>query len=260
MLMDEEAGLTAGFPSDNPLPTAMAKLVFDIETSALPLETFDDVQQEYLFREAEKITDPAARATKRHEIAQFLSLWPFTSQVVCVAMLNADSQRGQVLFLAEDFEDAAPAGPVEFSPCADETELLTAFWDVAKHYDEIVTFNGRGFDIPFLYLRSAQLNVPISKKNWLGYRYATEPHCDLAEQFTFYGVSGRDGAARKFNLDFYCKAFGIESPKSQGVTGLDVKDLLAAGQYREIAEYCLRDVRATVQLYQIWRERLAGIK
>ena len=32
-------------------------------------------------------------------------------------------------------------------------------------------------------------------------------------------VSGRDGAARKFNLDFYCKSFGIESPKSHGVTG-----------------------------------------
>ena len=31
-----------------------------------------------------------------------------------------------------------------------------------------------------------------------------------------------DGAARRFNLDFYCKAFGIESPKSHGVTGMDV--------------------------------------
>jgi hypothetical protein len=26
------------------------------------------------------------------------------------------------------------------------------------------------------------------------------------------------------------------------------------------AEYCLRDVKATVELYQIWKERLAGIK
>ena len=238
----------------------MAKLVFDIETSALPVENFDDVQQEYLFREAARQPDESSRTAKQAEITQFMSLWPFTSQVVCIAMLNAETQRGQVLFLAEDFEEDADAGPVEFVPCADEVELLTAFWDVAKHYDEVVTFNGRGFDIPFLYLRSAQLNVPISKKNWLGYRFATEPHCDLAEQLTFYNVSGRDGAARRFNLDFYCKAFGIESPKSQGVTGMDVKDLLAAGKYREIAEYCLRDVRATVMLYQIWRDRLAGIK
>jgi len=239
----------------------MAKLVFDIETAALPLASFDETQQEYLLREAEKLPDETARATKRGEILRQFSLWPFTAQVVCIAMVNAETQRGQVLFIAEDFEeDAVEGGPVEFMPCADELELLTAFWDVARHYDEIVTFNGRGFDVPFLYLRSATLNVPISKKNWLGYRFATEPHCDLAEQFTFYNVSGREGAARKFNLDFYCKAFGIDSPKSHGVTGLDMNTLMAAGKHREIAEYCLRDVRATVELYRVWRERLAGIK
>ena len=237
----------------------MATLVFDIETTAQPVENFDEVQQEYLFREAEKIADETAREKKRAEIRQMFSLWPFTAQVVCIAMLNAEKQRGQVLFIAEDYEEVDDeTAPVKFIPCADEFELLTEFWDVAKHYDHVVTFNGRGFDVPFIYLRSALLNVPISKKNWLGYRYATEPHCDLAEQFTFYSVSGRDGAARRFNLDFYCKAFGIESPKSHGVTGMDVKDLMAAGKFRDIAEYCLRDVRATVELYKIWKERLAG--
>lgn len=239
----------------------MATLVFDIETSALPIETFDEVQLEYLFREAARLEDPAEGEKKRGEIQQMMSLWPFTSRVVCVAMLNAESVRGQVLFTAEDHEDDADsAGPVEFVPCCDEFELLTAFWDVARHYDSIVTFNGRGFDVPFLYLRSAQLNVPISRKNWLGYRFATEPHCDLAEQLTFYSVSGRDGAARKFNLDFYCKAFGIESPKAHGVTGMDVTNLMKEGKFRDIAEYCLRDVRATVELYRVWKERLAGVK
>jgi 3'-5' exonuclease len=239
----------------------MAKLVFDIETSALPLDQFDEAQQEYLFRECGRITEEAARSARRLEIEQQCSLWPFTAQVVCIAMLNAETARGQVLFTAEDYEDAADeAGPVEFVPCMDEVELLTAFWDVAKHYEHIVTFNGRGFDVPFVYLRSAVLNVPITRKDWLGYRYQTEPHCDLAEQLTFYGVSGRDGAARRFNLDFYCKAFGIDSPKAQGVTGHDVATLVGQGRFRDIAEYCLRDVRATVQLYQIYRDRLAGIK
>jgi DNA polymerase elongation subunit (family B) len=239
----------------------MARLVFDIETSALPLEYFDEVQQEYLLREALKIEAEPARTARREEILRQFNLWPFTARAVCIAMLNADTLRGQVLFTAEDYEeDAVEGGPVEFVPCADELELLTAFWDVAKHYDEIVTFNGRGFDVPFLYLRSALLNVPISKKNWLGYRFATEPHCDLAEQLTFYGVSGREGAARRFNLDFYCKVFGIESPKSHGVTGMDVNTLMAEGKYCEIAEYCLRDVRATVELYRLWKDRLAGIK
>lgn len=238
----------------------MAILVFDIETSSLPLENFDEAQQEYLFREAEKIADDTMREAKRAEIRLQFNLWPFTAQVVCIAMLNAETARGQVLFTAEDSETQADAGPVEFVPCADETELLAAFWDVARRYDSIVTFNGRGFDVPFIYLRSAILNVPISRKDWLGYRFQTDPHCDLAEQFTFYGVSGREGAARRFNLDFYCKAFGIESPKGHGVTGLDVNHLLAEGRQRDIAEYCLRDVRATVLLYQVWKNRLAGIK
>jgi DNA polymerase elongation subunit (family B) len=239
----------------------MAKLVFDIETSALPLEYFDEAQREYLFREAGKIADEAARAARRAEIQQQFSLWPFTARIVCIAMLNAETQRGQALFTAEDYEEeTGEAGPVEFVPCVDEAEMLTAFWDVARHYDAIVTFNGRGFDVPFAYLRSALLNVPVTRKDWLGYRFQTEPHCDLAEQLTFYGVSGRDGASRRFNLDFYCKAFGIESPKSHGVTGMDVGALVAEGRFRDIAEYCLRDVKATVQLYQIWRERLAGIK
>lgn len=239
----------------------MARLIFDIETSALPIDQFDEAQQEYLFRECGKLPDEEARNTRKGEITQMCSLWPFTAQVVCVAMLNADTSRGQVLFTADDFEESEEeAGPVEFVPCVDEVELLTAFWDVARHYETVVTFNGRGFDVPFMYLRSALLNVPITRKDWLGYRYQTEPHCDLAEQLTFYGVSGRDGAARRFNLDFYCKAFGIESPKAHGVTGMDVGKLLADGRFRDIAEYCLRDVKATVLLYQIWRDRLAGIK
>jgi hypothetical protein len=69
----------------------MATIVFDIETSALPPENFDDAQREYLFREAEKIADEPARETKRAEIRQQFNLWPFTAQVVCVAMLNADT-------------------------------------------------------------------------------------------------------------------------------------------------------------------------
>jgi 3'-5' exonuclease len=219
------------------------------------------VQQEYLFRDANKIPDPVARHARKGELEMQLNLYPFTARVVCIAMLNVDSQRGQVLYTADDFNEVEDeAAPVQFIPCLDESELLTAFWEVAKCYDSVVTFNGRGFDVPFIYLRSAILNVPITRKDWLGYRYQTEPHCDLAEQFTFYSVSGRDGAAKRFNLDFYCKAFGIESPKAHGVTGMDVNRLLAAGQLRQIAEYCLRDVHATVLLYRVWKERLAGVR
>ena len=242
----------------------MAKLVFDIETTALPLEGFDEVQQEYLFRDAEHLPDPAQRLARRAEIQRFFSLWPLTGQIVCIAMANVESFRGKVLFLAGEAKEKAqserqPPGSVEFVPCVNEAELLTEFWEVAVRYESIITFNGRTFDVPFIYLRSALLNVGISRKNWLGYRFQIEPHCDLLEQLTFYNVSGRDGAARRFNLDFYCKAFGIPSPKNEGITGMDVGRLMAEGRAWDVAAYCLGDVQATAQLYRIWKERLAGI-
>src|SRR5689334_13806858 len=110
----------------------MAKLVFDIETTALPLETFDVVQQEYLFREADKLPEEAARVTRRAEIQQLFSLWPLTGRIFCIAMLNADTSRGQVLFTAdENVEESTGPGAVEFVPCVDEADMLAAFWDVA---------------------------------------------------------------------------------------------------------------------------------
>ena len=236
----------------------MAKLVFDIETSALSLDHFDDVQKEYLFRDAERLPDAEQRSVRRGEIQQLLSLWPLTAQIVCIAMMNAETERGQVLYLAEEADaDEDEKMPVKFVACMDEAELLGNFWDVARHYETAITFNGRSFDVPFVYMRSALLNVPISRKDWLGYRYQFDTHCDLADQLTFYN-GGRDGATRRFTLDFYCKAFGIDSPKGHGVTGMDITNMVAQKRFREIAEYCVGDVRATVQLYKIWRERLTS--
>jgi len=87
-------------------------------------------------------------------------------------------------------------------------------------------------------------------RDLLPYRYDASKHCDLLEQFTFYG------AIRKFNLDFYCKAFGVDSPKSHGVTGLRLGTLWNEKRFREIAEYCLGDLKATAELYRRWEAYL----
>ena len=62
----------------------MAKLVFDIETSALPLEIFDEVQQEYLLRETQKIEDETARAVRREEILRPFSRSPSQGFTACL--------------------------------------------------------------------------------------------------------------------------------------------------------------------------------
>jgi 3'-5' exonuclease len=83
------------------------------------------------------------------------------------------------------------------------------------------------------------------------YRHAAigVQHIDLMDQFTFYGAVRRRGS-----LHLYCQAFGIRSPKAEGITGDDVGRLFRERKYREIAEYNSWDLIATWELYNIWKE------
>jgi DNA polymerase elongation subunit (family B) len=221
----------------------MNRVVFDIETLGFPLESFDESQQEYLMRFAKTEEERADAVMK-------LSLAPFTAQIVAIAMLNPDSGQGKVFYQdPNDKPGFSDDGLVEFVPGTEES-LLTEFWKTVARYGQFITFNGRGFDCPFLMLRSATLAIKPTR-NLMPYRYNFNEHCDLLEQLSFYG------AFRKFNLDFYCKSFGIRSPKSEGVSGADVGPLFREGRYREIAEYCLGDVRATAELFQRWQSLLS---
>ena len=69
------------------------------------------------------------------------------------------------------------------------------------------------------------------------------------------------GCGTGTNLMLYheagCKAFGIESPKTAEVSGMEVKNLYDAGRIKDIAVYCSRDIYATYQLYKIWEKHLA---
>jgi len=216
----------------------MARVVIDIETIGQSIDSFDEVQKEYLFKFAES-------DAKRIEVIQNLSLYPTTAQVIAIGMLNPDTNRGKVLFQADEKLDYFSAdGLIQFYS-GNEKEILEIFWQDIARYEQFVTFNGRGFDCPFLMLRSAILQIKPSR-NLMPYRYDATIHCDLLEQFTFYGT------LRKFNLDFYCKAFGIESPKSHGVTGLDLKRMFEEKRFKEIAEYNLWDLKATAELFRRW--------
>jgi hypothetical protein len=219
-----------------------SNVVFDIETLAYPLEAFDEQQQSYLLKFAH--TDE-----ERTEAILRLNLSPFTARVLAIAMYNPDSSQGKVFYQnptsgPHQLDD----GRVECIPGSEE-EILTNFWEAIALFSRYVTFNGRSFDCPFLMLRSSILNVAPSR-NLLPYRYSSSEHCDLLEQFTFHG------ACRKFNLDFYCKAFGILSPKRNGMSGLDIGRLFLEGEYQRIAEYCLDDAKATAELFRRWQEFL----
>lgn len=216
----------------------MTRIVFDIETLGFALDTFDPVRQEYLLKFAD--TD-----AKRQEAIQKLNLYPTTAQVIALAMLNPDTGAGKVFYQTDQKETFfSDDGKIEFRSC-NEKELLTHFWDNINRYEQFITFNGRSFDCPFLMLRSAILSIKPTR-NLMPYRYDVSVHCDLLEQFTFYG------ATKKFNLDFYCKAFGVKSPKSDGITGLDLGDLFRERRFKDIATYCLGDVVAITELFRRW--------
>ncbi|MGA3243353.1 MAG: ribonuclease H-like domain-containing protein [Bacteroidota bacterium] len=220
----------------------MARVVIDIETLGYPLESFDEVRQEYLLKFADSDEE-------KEEAIQKLSLYPTTAQIIAIGMLNPDTNRGKVIFQSDtEGESQSEDGQVHFISCP-EKEILTIFWNDVTRYDQFITFNGRGFDCPFLLIRSAILEVKPSR-NLMPYRYDASVHCDLLDQLTFYG------ATRKFSLDFYCKSFGIESPKAHGITGLDLGRLFGEKKFQEIANYCLGDVKATAELFRRWEQHL----
>jgi len=221
----------------------MNRVVFDIETLGFPFDSFDEKQQEYLMKFAKT-------EEERTEAIQKLALTPLTGHIIAIGMLNPDSHHGRVLFesTTQDFF-TSDDGMVEYVS-ASEKDMLEEFWKTIVQFSQFITFNGRSFDCPYIMLRSAMLGVKPTR-NLIPYRYSFQEHCDLLEQLTFYN------AFRKFNLDFYCKSFGIKSPKSEGITGLDLGPLFEAGRFREIAQYCMGDVQATAELYFHWHNYLA---
>jgi len=222
-------------------------IIFDIETVGCNLKDLSETQQEYLLRYTEKERDEELRTEKREEAERYLSLYPFTAKLVAVGMLNTQSENSLILFEGDDSWENEEKN-ISYMGMPEE-EMLERFWEYIKKADKVVTFNGRHFDIPFLVLRSAKLKIKPSI-NLIKNRFDKKKHIDLLEMFTFYGLT------RKFNLDFYCQAFEIDSPKSHGVTGMDVKDLYNAGRIKEVATYCGNDIKSTYELYDIWKNFL----
>jgi len=221
----------------------VAKIVFDIETAGQDFELLDEISKEYFLKFAE--TDQ-----EKEDAKNSLSFFPLTAQIITIGMLEVESEKGFVYFQnGEQPAQRLTEGAVTFIS-GSEKEILHHFWNQLKNYTHFITFNGRTFDCPFVMLRSAIHGIR-GNKNLMPYRYAISPHVDLADQLSFY-----DALKRKFSLHMWCNAFGIQSPKEEGMTGLQVKDFYKAGRYFEIARYCLGDIRATKKLFQYWDQYL----
>ncbi|RJP43087.1 3'-5' exonuclease [Candidatus Parcubacteria bacterium] len=231
--------------------SSVQKLIFDVETIGAEFESLDPISQEYFRKYAE--TDEELEEAKDR-----LSFSPLTGEIVAIGALNPDTMKGKVFLrvpegtkkpLPEELEEGVVL------ETGNEKEVIQKFWDTAKNYAEFVSFNGRSFDVPYLLIRSAILGVQPTK-NLMANRYvSSQPfgarHIDLLDQLTFYGA-----VRKKFNLHFWSKAFGVKSPKEDGVTGDDVKKLYEARRYLDIARYNYGDLLATKELYDRWAKYL----
>lgn len=229
-------------------------LVFDIETIGKPYDEFDEKSKEVFRDWAKRDSKTDEDLEKQLELVkEGLPLSPFLGEIVTIGVIDQED-KGGVYFQSpktkiEDFEE----GDVKYR-VGDEKEILERFWDVARHYTTFVTFNGRGFDVPYLMIRSAVHGIRPSR-DLMSNRYLSMQrgvaHVDLSDQLTFYGAM-----FRRPKLHFATQAFGITSPKQGDIEGKDVPKAYNDKRYEEIARYCMADVVATKELYENWEKYL----
>jgi hypothetical protein len=222
-------------------------LVFDIETApAVDLRRQPPLIAQAVAKHAERLDGDEGKV---------MSLSPFFGKVVSLALADAEREDDEELPVTvfvvppepPPFTDAAIAeGSVVMMS---EPELLEAFWALAAAAELVVTYNGRGFDVPFLIGRSLVHGVPV-RADLVGKPYDVRPHLDLYRVLTEGGRSS--GPA---SLDVVCWALGLASPKDM-MDGSMVATAYAKGELEAIARYNAGDVRATARVYRRVRDDL----
>lgn len=130
----------------------------------------------------------------------------------------------------------------------DEPGMLEAFSSFMQKYrPELVTYNGRSFDLPVLALRALRHGVamPWYYQGKLRYRYSEDGHIDLCDSLCDHG------AARAISLNAMAQLIGL--PGKVGVDGSQVEGMYRAGQLELIKNYCLSDVAQTALLFLRYR-------
>lgn len=224
-------------------------LVFDIETAGDSIDEFTTDIQEYLTRSADS-------DERKIEIIKEFALNPLTAKIAAIGMIDHFRDKGCVLVNCEHAELKNDKYPNFKYYYGNEEYIITEFWRIVSEgaYNLFVTFNGRDFDCPFIMLRSICHKIKPAVNLMKGSDYTfKDNHIDLMREFNFYSHSAK-GARRKFTLDFYCRKFGIKSPKSDGISGSMVPQLIAEKKFQELADYCIGDVAAENELFSFWNE------
>jgi len=212
-------------------------LVFDIET----------VPAVDLRRAPPTVAQAVTKYADRQEWDQskVMSLSPWFGKVVSLAVGDGESDDPNVTVLVVPPEGQVMPNMPDWIRPMSEADLLRAFWALAGEASCVVSYNGRGFDIPFMIGRSLIHNVP-ARVDLMSSRFSLRPHLDL---FDILGGRGRGPSS----LDVICWALGLTSPKEE-MDGSMVAVEYEKGELAKIAEYNAGDVRATARVYQHVRD------
>jgi predicted PolB exonuclease-like 3'-5' exonuclease len=123
---------------------------------------------------------------------------------------------------------------------------LTTF--LAREHDAgrpvtLVSWNGRGFDLPVIAARCLRHGIAFP---WYytgrdaRYRYSTDGHFDLLDYLADHG------AGKRFGLDVAARLIGL--PGKLDTKGADVAAMVSAGEIEAVRAYCMQDVAQTVAL------------
>lgn len=136
-----------------------------------------------------------------------------------------------------------------------EREILSKFINFINEYNpRLVSFNGRGFDLPMIMARAMRYNLLatayfevenkiLNKNKWENYksRYDGRFHIDLLDHISDFG------AVRSLKLDTLCASLNL--PGKYDVSGDQVLELFYNGEIEKINEYCESDVLNTYWLF-----------
>jgi predicted PolB exonuclease-like 3'-5' exonuclease len=163
-------------------------------------------------------------------------------KVVAISFLEANIHR-------DGGEEYYEFVRIESGQSDTEEGLVKGFFQYFdKQLPRLVTYNGRGFDLPVLKYRAMKYGVVAKalhdKSNkWENYtsRYSADFHCDLLETLSDFGASAR------CKMNEVCTIVGL--PGKFGVDGSNVSVMYDDGDVAGIRQYCEADVLNTYLLY-----------
>lgn len=130
-----------------------------------------------------------------------------------------------------------------------EKDVVAGFFKyITQLKPRLISYNGRGFDLPVLKYRAMAHGIAApwfyrAGNKWESYqsRYSADWHCDLLEVLSDFGASSRA------KLNEVCAVMGL--PGKFGVDGSQVQSMYSSGQLQAIRDYCETDVLNTYLVY-----------